>query len=197
MKTRGVPVLVVLVMAVQARANLIDGLVSYWPLDGSGNAKIGNVNPTPAVPDAISYDDENAIAGQALQVHELPFLESGLRADGTSFGLTNEVTISQWYRVDAVGSTGEKAGVWRGWGLGFYNPDNSTNFGWQMTWMNFLGVTNSINTGHDQPPANHFQKFGEWWHLVQRIDDGGHDGYMADPDWGCQPCRSPQGGSGV
>jgi hypothetical protein len=168
-----VVVAVAMLAAVPARASL----VAYWPMDGNGNDVIGGVNVSPMAGADLSYDASEAVVGQALVTKEANGANSGLQKDttGTDFGLTNELTISSWYRIDSVGGSGGKSSFASDWiGYGFYNPDNYSAFGHIVSYVDTLGTSQGKNLYHESPSGHHDQAAGEWWHIAQVIDSSGH-----------------------
>ena len=108
---------------------LTDGLVAYWPLDGSAEEQIQALD---LQPDAVQTTFAPGLVGEALQTREGNKTHGGLylrRADALQLDGLREFTLSAWYRIDALGGTGEKSAVRHaGSALGWYNPDNNSGF---------------------------------------------------------------------
>jgi len=91
---------------------LTEGLQAYWPLDGNGVDQVGGINLT-ASGDA-GFDGFAPLVGPAAaQTFETPAVPRAgwvsANGHGSSFNVTNEYTVSSWYRLDVMGSAGEKS----------------------------------------------------------------------------------------
>jgi hypothetical protein len=150
---------------------LTDGLVAYWPLDGSAEEQIQALD---LQPDAVQTTFAPGLVGEALQTREGNKTHGGLylrRADALQLDGLREFTLSAWYRIDALGGTGEKSAVRHAGGaLGWYNPDNNSGFHF---------ITQYRRHDSDDPQRAALGAFistrvGGWYHVVQRVDPQGH-----------------------
>ena len=166
---------------VPAHATLLTGLQAYWPLDGDGNDQVGSVNLSAS--GNAGFDNANPLAGSAAaQTTETAgnFRAGWVSAmgHGSTFNVTNEYTISSWYRLDTQGSGGEKssfrqlhfepvnastAGLEQSWG--WFSPDTATTY-------NARVVTNAGAT--TQNNMSFGTSAGVWNHVVQRLDAAGN-----------------------
>jgi len=150
-----------------AAEGLTDGLVAYWPLDGIAEEQVQALD---LQPEAVQSTFAPGLVGEALQTREGNETHGGLylrRADALQLDQLRAFTLSAWYRIDALGGTGEKSAVRHGGGaLGWYNPDN--NSGYHFTIRH-----------NDEPQLTSLSAFlstriGSWYHVVQRVDEQGN-----------------------
>ena len=174
-------VILVTTQVVSVHGQLANGLQSYWPLDGTGDDQIGSVNLSAS--GNAGFDNANPLAGSAAaQTTETAgnFRAGWVSAmgHGSTFNVTNEYTISSWYRLDTQGSGGEKssfrqlhfepvnastAGLEQSWG--WFSPDTATTY-------NARVVTNAGAT--TQNNMSFGTSAGVWNHVVQRLDAAGN-----------------------
>ncbi len=159
---------------------LSDGLQAYWPLDGNGSDQIGNINLT-ASGDA-GFDGFAPLVGSAAaRTFETPAVPRAgwlsANGHGSTFGVTNEYTISSWYRLDVVGSGGEKSAFRQ-----LHKEPPSVNAILEQTWGWFSPdaptTYNHRAAGNDGAQTQSNLSFGTdvdvWNHVVQRVDSAGN-----------------------
>ena len=171
---------VVALNGTRAEADIASSLQAYWPLDNNGNDQIGSIDLSAS--GGAGFDTVNQLVGVAAgQTTEVSGnFRGGWVSDlahGSTFGITNEVTISSWYRLDVLGSSGEKssfrylhnepAGPNAGAEqfVGWYSPDNATNYYHRAVGDGGAVTSSSMGIGTD---------VGSWYHVVQRVDSSGN-----------------------
>ncbi len=108
-------VLCILVLPQSSQAGLLDGLISYWPLDEGGGTTAG---------DAVGSNDGTLLAGQgggAIPAWVAGKFGTALDFDGLSSYVdcggdaslkpTSAVTLSAWVKFNAYGYYGQVAGI--------------------------------------------------------------------------------------
>jgi len=167
--TQPITVWVVFTLAVVAMnvtpggAALTDDLQAYWPLDGNPDDQVGGVN-------LDLLGNANFVATGIVGLAGTSGLEqqSGDHSafhSSTPFGISDEMTISSWYRIDSEGGTGEKSSMRQLNGaFGFYNTNNNTDYNHFLNW-NGGGTNRSLSL-----PTT----IGQWFHVVQRVDAAGN-----------------------
>ena len=148
-----VPLLVVGI----AQAALTDDLEAYWSFDNEGDPTVAtdHVGTVDLVAEGNAAFIGTGVAGDAATSgEELPFGSQGhsmwFSRVQTDWNLNQEMTISTWYRIDALGGTGEKSAIYQhgGRGLGFYNPDDFDNYFSHIQYNSFgIGAADVLRLG--------------------------------------------------
>ena len=164
-----------------AEADILSSLQAYWPLDSAtgGNDQVGSIHLTAA--GGAALDTISPLVGTAAgQTVESGTVRGGwvsALAHGSTFGVTNEVTISSWYRLDEMGSSGEKSSF-----RYLHNEPPSANAGLEqfVGWYSPDGPNNYHHRAVGDGGAQTSSPFGlatdaaSWYHVVQRVDSSGN-----------------------
>ena len=165
---------VVVISVTPGQAQLTNGLVAYWPLDGNANDQQGTVDLT--AQQNATFDNLTSLVGSAAGTsgNEEFGQNSGffsLDPVGSVLNLTNEITVSSWYRIDSLGSTGEKsAALHRSRVFGWYNPDDNSNYHYALSWTDTGGTDHAFTS----PALSIGTNVAEWYHVVERVDSVGN-----------------------
>ena len=103
------PSLIILISAlssVQLRADITNGLVARWLLDGNANDSIGTANGSPA---GVTYSN-STVAGMNRLVANFDGASSIAVPETASLDLTNTFTIAGWFKVSAWVDSGVNGG---------------------------------------------------------------------------------------
>lgn len=161
-----------------AADDVTDGLLAYWPLDGSIVEKVRGVDLQPT---QVRTAFLRGVAGSALQGREGNGESGGVvlsRAGKLKLEKLNTFTVSAWYRIDDLGGPGEKSAIRHSNGLlGWYNPDSNALYYFNVRHRNRR--TRSVETATLKAVLP--TRVGKWYHVVQRVDSqGNHSVWHAD-----------------
>lgn len=160
--------------------SLIKGLVAYWPLDGSAAEEVSG---SPLNPKQVRTNFADGIAGKSLQSREGSDFHAGLHlrsADLEDLSKLQAFTLSTWYRIDALGGSGEKSACRHSAGaLGWYNPDDHSQFYFTTRYK----IRGNESARLTSLPAKIGATQGFWQHVVQQVDaNGNHRVWHASSD---------------